>query len=271
LLFDIYWVLEAGLFKIPVTYIEANYFKPGLTLGIERLVLLGERIMSSNVNNESTNLYNSLIQRAKAKKDESQQVLTDFRAGAQEKITAARKEITDLEKQIDGYKQSLEKFEKDIAAKNAEIERTRNGRFAHFKRTKMQADQTELDKLNMGKTATTAMKNSAKIEVKIAQLEARLAEEDHTKGLNHKGPSYFEAQQMFEVVAHIDKVIRLKKSGQNYSQDLTNLNTKMRGVEISTADKMGSEFVTKFWEDVEKGLLKLKDTSTTEINTQPNS
>jgi hypothetical protein len=209
--------------------------------------------MSNNINNESSSLYNSLIQRAQAKKEESQKVLTDFTTNTQAQINTARQEITRLDAEINQHKEKLIEVENKI--KNPPKITTGRG-----KKAKTRVDQTELNKLKTQQTAQKDLLKKAEDDVKAARETAAQKEAKLAKGLEVQDPSYLEAQKLFGVLGHIDKIINLKRSGQDYSQDMAQLNTKLSEAENISSNKMGSEFVTKFWEDVEAGLIRLKDT-----------
>jgi hypothetical protein len=244
--------------------------------------------MSSNINNnESPELYNFLIQTARGKKDQSQKVLTDFTTNTNAQINTARQEITRLDAEISQNRQKLDEVEAKIknppklAARRgrdkAEISQNRQkldeveakiknppklaARRGRDKTAARSVDQTELNRLKTQQTAQKDLLKRAEDDVKAARQTVAQNETKLANGLEVQNPSYLEAQKLFGVLGHIDKIINLKQSGQDYSQDWAQLSTKLSEANNITTNKMGSEFVTKFWSDVEAGLIRLKDTT----------
>jgi hypothetical protein len=206
--------------------------------------------MSNNINSESSSLYNSLIQRAQSQKERSQQALSNFQTNTQAQINTARQEITRLDAEITQHNQKLTEIETKINnPPRATTRRARRARRA-ARNTNLIQQKTQKDLLQNARDEVKAARGTA------AEKEAKLA-----KGLEVQDPNYLEAKKLFGVLSHIDKIINLKRTGQNYSQDRAQLNTKLSEAETISFNKMGSEFITKFWEDVANGLIELKGTT----------
>ena len=213
----------------------------------------------SNIND--TTFLQGLIDAAKIKKEQSQAVIDDHATSSQAAIDAARAQIADLESQITGY-------ESDIADYNTQLENPKQIEVKDGKKTKMQVDTAEVTRVETEKQATQDQLDAARVDVTTAQAEAATAEQALADGPQVNGPDYAQAQKMFGLLGHLDKLIALKTAGQTVSD--AEMNTfKDHMTHLGGELEMGSEFVTKFWTDVEAGLIQLKDVGGVTPNPDP--
>lgn len=199
-----------------------------------------------------------MISAAKMKKDESQAVVDNFNGTNQAKIDAARAEIETLNSDIASYQTQVDDYQAQIDDPPMITKKDKDGKNEKDKKV---VDKAALEQLQTDKQATEEMLAEAQAEVQAAQAEIDMAQQAISAGLDVSNPGYAEAMKMFSVLSHIDKLIALRASGADVADsELDSLNNKITQAADLTQDMMGSEFVTKFWEDVEAGLIVLKET-----------
>lgn len=208
----------------------------------------------SNIND--TTFLQGMIDAAKLKKDQSQAVVDDHVTNSQAAIDAARAQISSLESQIAGY-------ESDIADYNTQLENPPKVEVKDGKKTKMQVDTAEVDRITAERNASQDQLTAANTDVAAAQAEATAAEQTLAAGPDVVDPSYVEAQKMFGLLGHLNKIIALKTAGQTVSDaEMNTFQDNLTNLQTELADNMGAEFVTQFWTDVEAGIITLKDLGT---------
>lgn len=212
----------------------------------------------SNINDAT--FLQGMIDAAKLKKDQSQAVIDDHATSSQAAIDAAKAEIASLEAQISNYETQIADYNSQLEDPPTTTQKSGRGKGA---RTKTVVDQAEVNRITAERNATQAQLQTAKTDVAAAQVEAATAEQALADGPDVVDPTYAEAQKMFGLLGHLDKLIALKTTGQSVSDaEMNTFNDNLTHLQTELEDNMGAEFVTQFWADVEAGIITLKELGT---------